>query len=194
MAANLCTAGNLSDFREVKYNPPIPTHLYNPARGVLSMPSSQISELTDLLRKSYAETQELLSGTNPNLVVFEDPEWRVRDIIWHLAAWDRQVTQSIEAFEVGGQYSIPDFDEDGFNEAAINEGRELPLDQVLKESHHARTEFQRVVGRFPGDQLETAFLYPWGDERGDIAKLVNYMVEHDAEHRAEISATAAKAG
>jgi hypothetical protein len=124
-------------------------------------------------------------------VVFEDPEWQVRDIIWHLAAWDRQVAQSIEAFEFGGQYSIPDFDEDRFNEAAIKEGRELSLDQVLKESLRARKEFQRVVERFPGDQLETAFLYPWGGESGDITKLVNYMVEHDAEHRAEISSAAA---
>jgi len=157
------------------------------------MPSSQTSHLADLLEKSYSATQELLSEIDPNLVVFEDPEWQVRDIIWHLAAWDQQVAQSIEAFEFGGQYAIMDFDEDGFNEAAFKEGRELSLDQVYEESLRARKEFQRVVEVFPGDQLEIVFLYPWGDERGDITKLVNYMVEHDAEHRAEISSAAAAA-
>jgi hypothetical protein len=158
------------------------------------MPSTQTSDLADLLEKSYSATQELLSGIDPDLVVFEDPEWQVRDIIWHLSAWDRQVAQSIEAFEFGGQFAILDFDENGFNEAAIKEGRELSLDQILKESLRARKEFQRVVELFPEDQLEAAFLYPWGDERGDITKLVHYMVEHDAEHRVEISSAAAMAG
>jgi len=158
------------------------------------MPSSQTSHLADLLKKSYSATQDLLSGIDPDLVVFEDPEWQVRDIMWHLAAWDRQVAQSIEAFEFGGQYAIMDFDEDGFNEAAIKQGRELSFDQVLEESLRARKEFQRVVERFPDDQLEIAFLYPWGDESGDITKLVKYMVEHDAEHRAEINSAAGMAG
>jgi hypothetical protein len=29
-------------------------------------------------------------------------------------------------------------------------------------------------------------LYPWGDERGSIAHLVETMTEHDVEHRDEI--------
>ena len=35
--------------------------------------------------------------------------------------------------------------------------------------------------KFPGD-----LLYPWGDERGSIAQLVEYMAEHDIEHRDDI--------
>ena len=35
--------------------------------------------------------------------------------------------------------------------------------------------------QFPGD-----LLFPWGDERGSIAELVEFIVEHDAEHRDEI--------
>jgi uncharacterized damage-inducible protein DinB len=98
------------------------------------------------------------------------------------------VTNSILAFENGGQYAIQDFDEGVFNEAALREGRELTQDQVLEESNQARLEFQRAVQKFPLEQFDSQLLYPWGDEQGDVAKLVKYMVEHDNEHRAEIIA------
>ncbi len=32
--------------------------------------------------------------------------------------------------------------------------------------------------KFPGD-----LVYPWGGERGDIVKLVEYFIEHDIEHQ-----------
>lgn len=37
------------------------------------------------------------------------------------------------------------------------------------------------IDLFPGD-----LLYPWGGERGTIAQLVEFLIDHDAEHRDEI--------
>ncbi len=37
------------------------------------------------------------------------------------------------------------------------------------------------IERFPGDML-----YPWGEERGDIATLIEYMTDHVIEHQEEI--------
>jgi hypothetical protein len=34
---------------------------------------------------------------------------------------------------------------------------------------------------------------PWGDERGTIAELVEFLTDHDAEHRGEISKAINKA-
>jgi hypothetical protein len=155
------------------------------------MSSTQISDLVGLLSQSYASTQALLDAVDLEIVVYENPDWRVRDVVWHLAVWDRQVAQSIEAFQIGGKYAIPDFDEHKFNEASVKEGRDLSPEQVLKGSNQARQKFQRAVEQFSSDQIEAEVLYPWGDESGDIDKLVNYMVEHDEEHRHEIR-TAAK--
>jgi uncharacterized damage-inducible protein DinB len=152
------------------------------------MSSTQKTHLLDLLAESHSSTQEVLKKVGLDLQVYMDPVWRVRDILWHIAVWDRQVTNSILAFENGGQYAIQDFDEGVFNEAALKEGRELTQDQVLKESNQARLEFQRAVQKFPLEQFDSQLLYPWGDEQGDVAKLVKYMIEHDNEHRAEIIA------
>ena len=62
----------------------------------------------------------------------------------------------------------------------------MTAQQVLKEWEQARKDFIEAVqeislDRFPGD-----LLYPWGDERGSIAGLVRYMIDHDIEHRDEI--------
>lgn len=150
------------------------------------MSNQELSNLSALLVESHASTQKLMETVDLELEIYSDPVWRARDVLWHIAVWDRQVTQSIEAFEFGGQYFIPDFDEHEFNSASINEGRELSLEQVLKGANQARRQFQRAVERFPAEQVDADLLYPWGDESGDIAQLVNYMVDHDEEHRQEI--------
>jgi hypothetical protein len=150
------------------------------------MSNQELSNLSELLVESHVSTLKLLETVDLELEIYTDPVWRARDVLWHIAAWDRQVIQSIEAFEFGGQYSIPDFDEHEFNSAAIKEGRELSLEQVLKGANQARRQFQRVVERFPADQVNAELLYPWGDESGDIVQLVNYMLDHDEEHRQEI--------
>ena len=154
------------------------------------MPSTIIADLVDLLAQSHTSTMALMENVDMEQIIYKVPEWRARDVIWHIAVWDRQSTQSIEAFQFGGKYSIPDFDEHEFNAAAVKEGRELSPGQILKGSNQARLQFQHAVGKLSEDQLDVAILYPWGDESGDIAQLVNYMVEHDEEHRQEIKSAA----
>jgi hypothetical protein len=153
------------------------------------MPDLQPADLAQNLEKSYSALQDLVTGIDLDLPIAANPGWKVRDILWHLAAWDREVAQAIEAFESGGRYSIPDFDEDRYNQESIDSGRQLSPEQVQKESLSARLEFIRVVERFPPGQMQSSLLYPWGDESGDLTRLVNYMLEHDDEHRFEIAAT-----
>ena len=105
------------------------------------MSNQQASDLSDLLAESHAATQKLLETIDLDLQIYTDPVWRARDVIWHIAVWDRQVTRSIEAYQFGGKYSIPDFDEHEFNAAALKEGREISIEQVMKGSNQARQEF-----------------------------------------------------
>jgi len=128
----------------------------------------------------------ILEETDLDICVYTDTGWRIRDILGHIATWDRQVTQSLIAFKAGKEYSIPELDEDAFNQQEVLKGRKMTAQQVLKEWEQARKDFIEAVQeisleRFPGD-----LLYPWGDERGSIAWLVEYMTDHDIEHRDEI--------
>jgi hypothetical protein len=64
--------------------------------------------------------------------------------------------------------------------------QELTSDQVFENWVQAREEFKAALMELPVEQFPGDLLYPWGDERGTIAHLVEMMAEHDVEHRAEI--------
>jgi hypothetical protein len=142
--------------------------------------------LLDLLSESYSATRAILEGADPEMQVYADSGWRIRDIIGHIAVWDRQSAKSIRAYQSGREYSILDLSEHDFNQQSVLELKDLTSDEVFKESEQAREDFKESVEDLPPSQFSGDFLYPWGDERGSIALLVEYMVEHDAEHRQEI--------
>ncbi|GAI75344.1 unnamed protein product [marine sediment metagenome] len=147
--------------------------------------------LLDLLSESHTANMSLLEGNDMEVSVHADSDWQIRDIIWHIAVWDRQVTKSIRAFKDGGEYAIPALKIDEFNERAFQEGRKLTKEQVIEEYEQARGDFKASVQELPQEKYSEDLLYPWGDERGDISQLVEYLVEHDAEHRDEIAAALA---
>jgi len=144
------------------------------------------NRLLDLLTETYSTFLAAVEGVDPEMQVYTDSDWRVRDVIWHLATWDRQVAKSLRAYQAGGEYSIPDFSEDEFNEASLLEGNKMTPQQIYNERDQAREDFKEAVREIPLDQFPGDLLYPWGDERGSIPQLVEYMAEHDVEHRDEI--------
>jgi hypothetical protein len=128
----------------------------------------------------------LVEGIDPEVQVNPETDWRVRDIVGHLAVWDREVTRSIRAFQGGGEYSIPDFGENAFNDREVEELRKLAGQDIFLLWEGAREEFLAAVRDMPLDHIESDFLYPWGDERGKLSTIVEYMTGHDVEHRIEI--------
>jgi hypothetical protein len=144
----------------------------------------------DLLKKlidSHSATRVLLEGDNLELRVYTDTDWRIRDILGHIATWDRQVAKSLRAFNAGTEYSIPDFDDENkYNEQAVLEQRQLSIDQLSVECEQACEDFQEALRDMPSDRFPGDLLYPWGDERGSIPQLIDYMIDHDGEHRDEI--------
>ncbi len=147
--------------------------------------------LLDLLSESHTANLSSLEGNVMEVPVHADSDWQIKDIIWHIAVWDRQVTKSIQAFSDGGEYALPAFNENEFNERAFQEGRKLTEEQIIEGYEQARADFKASVQELPQEKYSEDLLYPWGDERGDVSQLVEYMVEHDAEHRDEIAAALA---
>ncbi len=142
--------------------------------------------LLKLLTESHSAARATIEGIDPEWRVYTDTGWRIRDIIGHIATWDRQMTKSLRAFQAGTEYSITNLDEHAFNEQAVREQRALTAQQVYVEWEQAREEFKDALKEIPLDLFPGDLLYPWGDERGSIAQLVEFMTEHDAEHRDEI--------
>ncbi len=150
------------------------------------MTAEEKQSLLDLLSDTYTTVLATVEGVDPEMQVNPETDWRIRDIIGHIATWDREVTKSIRAFLQGSEYSIPDFDEDGFIAREVQEQRKLSTEAVFALWEGGRQDFMSVVNDFPVEQWSGDLLYPWGDERGSVSTLVEYMMEHDVEHRDEI--------
>lgn len=144
------------------------------------------TQLLDALSESQAATRELWELVDPEMQVYSDTDWCVRDIIAHLAIWDHQVVKSLLAYRSGSEYAIPDLDDDEFNQQTILIFREMTAKSVIEQFEQAREEFKAAIQDIPTEMYPGDMLYPWGDERGTVVKLVDYMIEHDAEHRQEI--------
>ena len=142
--------------------------------------------LIELLNETHSTTREILEGVDLDLVVYKDSGWRIRDILGHIAAWDRQVVNSLSAFRVDQEYALPDHNEAAFNKQDVLSKQDLPKGQILEEWEQAREAFKEAVEEIPVDQFPGDVLYPWGDERGTITYLVEIMIRHDIKHRDEI--------
>lgn len=150
------------------------------------MPIKNKESLIDRLSETHSIMRATLKEIDLDMQVYEDSGWRIRDIIGHIATWDRQVAKSVRAFSHGSEYAIPDFDEDDFNSENIEGQSKLNSQQVFEEWEAARKEFKAAVQEMPLDLFPGEMLYPWGDERGTVAKLVKEMCDHDEEHHSEI--------
>jgi len=140
------------------------------------------------LAESHLETQKSIEGIDLEATVYTEGDWRVRDLLGHCATWERESTKSIRAYLRGSEYSIPDLDEEehGFNEREVEKQRKLSDEDLIKEWESAREEIKAVVKEISEDKFAGELLYPWGGEYGSVSQLVDFMVEHDEEHREEI--------
>ena len=148
--------------------------------------------LLNLLDETHSAVRVTVLEIDPEMRVYTDKdsgaEWRVRDIVGHIATWDREVANSLRAYRVGTEYIIPNWDEneDDFNQQAVLEQRELASQQLYADWEEVHEEFKAAVQDIPDDRFPGDLLYPWGDERGTIAYLVKTMTDHGIEHRDEI--------
>ncbi len=119
---------------------------------------------------------------------YNDSSWRIRDIVGHIATWERVVAKALRAYVAGSEYLVPDPDkyEEQYNENEVLEQHKLSTQQILDEFELAHDEFKTALDETPIDHFPGDFLYPWGDQSGDIATMVEEMIEHIYEHQDEI--------
>jgi hypothetical protein len=138
------------------------------------------------LAESHSGLHEVIEGIDPEMAVYTDSGWRIRDIIGHIATWIHQATKSLRAYQAGSEYSITNLEEDDFNEQTVKVQRAMTAQQVYGEWERAREDLNHALEGIPLDLFPGDLLYPWGDDRGSIAGLVEFVTGHNTEHRDEI--------
>jgi len=132
-----------------------------------------------------------LARVDLEMPVYKESGWRARDILGHIAIWDREVAKALRAHAAGSEYLIPEFNDEGeFNANSVREQRQLSTQQILNEFESAYSELRDAVVDISAERFPGGMQYPWGDESGSITQLVEYMIEHAVEHRDEITKAA----
>jgi uncharacterized protein (TIGR03083 family) len=111
-------------------------------------------------------------------------QWSVRDVLAHIAAWDRATTEALRAMLAGQRHPLLDMDEDGvqaFNEEHHLATAHVPLSEVVNELHASREELLALLREVDN---ATLFAPAPGDEHADssMAAIVQVQSDHDQEH------------
>ena len=140
------------------------------------------------LSDSHSELEQALEGLDLELVIHPDTGWCIRDILGHIATWDRVLIHTIQTFLEGSEYVIPGMvgDETDYNARRVVEQRKLSSSKILTEWNQAREDFITLVQQIPTDKFFDELAFPWGEERGSVSVMIEYMIEHNGEHQAEI--------
>lgn len=111
-------------------------------------------------------------------------DWSVRDVLAHVAAWDRAQTAAYRMMLRGERPALLDLDEEGnevFNHEHHERLKELSLQEVITELFAAREEMVEVLR---GVDNAALFAPAPGDEHAElsIAACISVSASHDGEH------------
>lgn len=117
-------------------------------------------------------------------------DWSVRDILAHVAAWDRETTAMFEAMLQGERHYFLDLDEDGieqFNQDRHVAAADLPVADAVAELSASR---KALIDLIKGVDNAKLFAPAPGDEHADmsIAACLSTQIAHDEEHAEMIEA------
>jgi len=113
-----------------------------------------------------------------------DGQRSVKDVLAHIAAWERRCVDWIKAGLRGETPSLPEAgygweDIDRLNEKTFQENRERPLQEVLADSHQAyKLLLAEVQGLSEADLIEPQ-RFAWTEGR---TSLVPYVAANSYEH------------
>lgn len=119
--------------------------------------------------------------------VFAEHDWTTKDLLAHIAAWDRWEHRTMASLLTG---SRPDLDAvgdmDAFNAAAVAEWRARSLPEVLAELEDARATWLAWLRHVPPDAF---FQRRWfQDWDWTFPKCLEVQWQHDTEHAEHIAA------
>jgi len=131
------------------YHPPTKTDLLTTIR-------TERDSLVSLL-EGLTEAQMTEAGV--------EASWSIKDILAHMAAWERLAYDRIHAAKTGAPLSYPlikgDADVDAFNAAVYQKNKDLPLQSVTAEFETAHDQFLAQIESLEDDFLSSPLPFDW---------------------------------
>ena len=144
----------------------------------------QSERLIERLDQGRRALQGMMIGLDRNMEIC--PGWTIKEVLAHIAGWDEVATGALRAHTSG---AIPEpLDPPGiddYNAVVVRRFEALSYDEVIQYWRRARRELKDALLDMPADRIYEPLLYPWG-ERGNAARIVAILAEHEKEHADEI--------
>jgi hypothetical protein len=145
------------------------------------------------LERSRQSSIAALSDVDDYRVIYPESGWRVKDVLGHLAAWEREVLASIQAFNEGDVYTLgTDHVLDIYNEESYEKRKGLHPAQCRMDWGMVRRDLQFAILELDAARLHEEMQFPWG-AHGSVIQLIEEIVQHEEEHIREILALHASA-
>ena len=118
--------------------------------------------------------------------------WSVKDIIAHLASYERVLVDILTTFTGGGSTpALNTFLELGgqFNDSEVNRRRKKTIQDVLAEFNDTHTQVMSLIVALPPETLRQSGTLPWYGREYALDDVLVYMYYgHKREHSAQIAA------
>ena len=118
--------------------------------------------------------------------------WSVKDIIAHLASYERVLVDILTTFTEGGSTpALNTFLELGgqFNDSEVDRRKKKTIQDVLAEFDDTHTQVMSLIGTIPPETLRQSGTLPWYGREYALDDVLVYMYYgHKREHSAQIAA------
>ncbi len=117
-------------------------------------------------------------------------DWSAKDILAHIAAWDRELVRGVEHLLAGQRPEFVSYVEDEFNARIVEAARYRSFVDVLADTQQAHAALIEALKQLTDEQWSSGSVYSWADHTAmTIASLFSYRYRgetHYAGHAAEI--------
>lgn len=125
------------------------------------------SDLIDVIRTERDRLESLLEEITADQRVEPgvDGSWSIKDIMAHIAAWERLAYDRIHSAVSGKPLKFPiiqgDAEVDKLNADVFEKNKDLPLGEVTTEFHDAHQVFMAQIEELAEDFLFTTLPFDW---------------------------------
>ena len=141
-------------------------------------------KLIQKLDEARSKLNVALEQVNPQTEL--SPDWTVKDMLAHIAAWDRVCVDSLRILAAGEEPQVTVTQGiDAFNDKAAASCKNMSYAEVFQEFELTRQQLKTILDEIPAKLLSVEFIYPWG-VLGTVSGVVHILAEHEEEHAEEI--------
>jgi hypothetical protein len=114
--------------------------------------------------------------------------WSVKNIVAHLASYERALEDLLVAFVDGDPLTFPSPFTADFNDSQVDQRRHLSPSETLAEYNKSHARVMELVREIPDETLRQPGLLPWyGDEYALDDLIVYQYYGHKREHCGQIA-------